>query len=113
MVVAVVLIGVPCGVGFGGIVCAAVVAGGFAGLGRFGGENGCALLKVQMHVALEMDGEAEINSGRKEDHAAAGGCSSFNGAIDGVGVEGFAVAGGAELAHIEDRPVGRAALFGF
>ena len=92
VVVAVVLVGVPGGFGLGRVVGAAVVAGGVAGLGRVGGEDGRALFEMEMHVALETDGEAEIDACRKENQAAARSRGGFNGAIDGVGVEGFAVA---------------------
>ena len=72
-----------------------------AGERGIGGEDGGALVEMEMDVALEVDGEAEIGSGGKEDEAAAGSCSGFNGAIDGGRIEGFAVAGGAVLAHVE------------
>ena len=57
VVVSVVLISLPRSVGFGGIVSAAVVAGGVAGLGRLGREHGCALVEMEVDVVLEMDGE--------------------------------------------------------
>jgi len=55
VIVAVVLIDVPLRIGFGGIVDATVIAGGLAGEGGPGGDDGAAFLKVQAHVAAEMD----------------------------------------------------------
>ena len=66
-----------------------------------------------MHVALEMDGEAEIDAGGEEDHAAACGCRRFDGAVDGIGVEGFAVAGCAVVADVEDGRLRAAVFFAF
>ena len=64
--------------------------------------DGAALLKMEMHVALQVDGEAEIGARREDNHAAACGRCRFDGAIDGGGVEGLAVAGCAVRADIED-----------
>ena len=102
VVVAVVLIGIPLGLRFRGIVDAAVVAGGLAGQRRVGCDDGAAFFKVQAHVALEMDGEAEVHARREEDYAAAGICGGFNGAVDGGRVDGFAIAGCAEGADVEE-----------
>ncbi len=59
-------------------------------------------VEIEVDVALQMDGEAEIDSGGEEDRAAAGRRSGCDGAIDGVGVESFAVTGCAVLADVED-----------
>ena len=49
-----------------------------------------------------MDGEGEIDACGKEDETAAGRGCCVDGAIDGCGVEGFAVAEGAVGADIKD-----------
>ena len=102
VVVAVILVSIPRGFGLGGVIGAAVITGLFAGKRRVGGDDGSALQQMQMDQALEVNGEAEIASRREDDHPATSGCRCFNGAIDGLGVEGLAVAGGAVLADVED-----------
>ena len=102
VIVAVVLIGIPCGVQFGCVVGAAVVAGGCAGQRRVGGENGRALREVQPDVTLEANGEAEPGSGREEHSAAARCCRGFDRLVDRRGIDSFAVANSAVGAYVED-----------
>ena len=101
VIVAVVLVGVPWGVGLGCVVGSAVIAGLFAGEWRVGGDDGAALQQEQMNEALEMNGEAEVVSGGKDDDSATSGGGRFDGVVDGVGVEGLAVSGCAVLADVE------------
>ena len=61
-----------------------------------------ALREVERDVALEADGEAEPCSGGEEDGASASGCGGLDGFVDGGGVDGLAVADGAEAADVED-----------
>ena len=112
MVVAVVLEGVVGGLGLGWVVGSAVVAGGLAGEGRVGGDDGCALDEVQLDVALEADGEAEVVAGGEVDGSSSGCGRGFDGFVDGGGVEGFSVAGGSEGADVEEDGRG-GALCGF
>jgi hypothetical protein len=86
VVMAVILIGVPLGLGLGGIVDAAVVAGRLAGLGRVGGHDGAALLQMQVDMALQADGKAKVASRREENHSAARGRRRFDGLVDGATV---------------------------
>ncbi len=102
VVVAVVLIGVPRVLGLGGVVGPAHVAGGFAGLGRVGGDDGATLREIQIDVALQPDGEADVVPPGKEDGATTGGRGGFNGLVDGGRIDGLAVAGGAECAYVEE-----------
>ena len=59
-------------VGLGCVVGAAVVAGGFAGFRRVGGEDGAAGREIEMDVGLQVDGEAEISACGEDERAAAG-----------------------------------------
>ena len=102
MIVAVVLVGVPCGVGFGRIVGAAVVAGGCAGQRRVGREDGRALRKIERDVTLEPNGEAEPGSGGEENRAATGSCRGFDRFVDRGRVDGLAVTHRAVGANVED-----------
>jgi len=98
---AVVLIGVPGGVRLGGIVDTAVVTGGLTRERRISSHDCAAFLEVEAHEALEVDGEAEVYAGRNENHASASGCRGLNGAVDGGGIDGFAVADCAVGADVE------------
>ena len=102
VVVAVVLEGVVGGVGFGGVVGATHVSGGLAGERGVSGEDGGALRQVQIDVAFEVDGEADVGSGGEVDGTAAGCCCRLNGFVDGGGVDGLAVAGCPVGADIEE-----------
>ena len=102
MIVAVVLVGVPGGVGFGRVVGAAVVAGGCAGQRRVCGEDGRALREVKRDVALETNGEAEPCSGGEQNCAATRGCRGFDGFVDCGRVDGLAIADGAVGAYVEE-----------
>jgi hypothetical protein len=51
---------------------------------------------MQGDVALQMDGETKVGSGGEADRSASGCCCRFDGAADGGGVEGAAVAFRAE-----------------
>ena len=102
VVVAVVLVLLPGLGGAGGVVGAAVVAGGFAGHGRGGGEDGAAVGEIERDVGLEADGEADVGACGEEDGASAGGCGGFDGLVDGGRVDGFAVAGGTVGVDVEE-----------
>lgn len=79
-----------------------MVAGGLAGLGRVGGEDGGALREHEMDAAAKADGEAEIGAGGEDDRAAAGCDSGLDGGVDRGGVERLAVARGAEGTDVEE-----------
>ena len=49
--------------------------------------------EVEVYVALEADGEAEVAAGGKDEGAATGCGDGVDGAVDGWGVDGLAVAG--------------------
>ncbi len=57
---------------------------------------------MEVHEALEANGEAEVSARGKEHDASAGQCGSIDGAIDGGRVNGLAVAGGAVVAHVKN-----------
>ena len=101
VVVAVILVSVPCGLGLGGVVDSAVIAGLFAGERGVGGDDCAALQQKQMNVALEMNGETEVASGGEDGDSATGRGGRFDRVIDGFGVEGLAVAGRAVFANVE------------
>ncbi len=102
VIVAVVLVGVPRGVGFGGVVGAAELAGGLAGQGRVGGEEDGALAEEEVDVAFEPDGEAEVGAGGEDHGATTGGGGGGDGGVDGGGIENFAGAGCAKGPDVEE-----------
>ena len=65
VIVAVVLECVVGGLGLGGVVGATAVAGGLAGEGRVGGQDGCSPAEEELDVALEVDGEADVGCRRE------------------------------------------------
>jgi len=68
---------------------------------------------MEMHVALELDGETEIDARRKDDLATACSHSGIDGAIDGGRVNSFAVADSAVGVDIEeDTDAGRRSAAG-
>jgi hypothetical protein len=106
VVVAVVLEGVVGGLGLGGVVSAAHVAGGLVRQRRGGGFNDGALGEEEVDLALEPDGEAHVGAGREYDCSATGCVSGLDGLVDGWGVDGFAVALSAVGANVEEHGVG-------
>ena len=58
--------------------------------------------EVELDVALEADGEAEVVACGEVDCASSGCGCCFDGLVDGGGVEGLAVAGGSEGADVEE-----------
>ena len=85
------------------IVDTAVVAGGVAGPGRVGGQDGAAAGKIEIDIRLEANGEAEVGAFREDERASTSCGYRFNGLVDGRRVHGFSIAGGAEGADVEDR----------
>ena len=69
--------------------------------GRVRRQDRASLLQMQVYVALQVKGEAEIGPGRKNHHASTRSCRGVDGAVYCVGIQCFAVAGGTEFAHIE------------
>ena len=80
--------------------CRAASAAAVSDGGGVGGEEGCALGQIKCDVALEMDGITAVGAGGKFNGSATGGCGGIDGVVDGVGVEGFAIADGAEIADV-------------
>ena len=62
-------------------------------MGALGEEEGC--------VAVELEGAGEVVAGGEEDFSAAGVGAGVEGFLEGGGVLGFAVAGGAEGVDVE------------
>src|SRR5580692_3710916 len=99
VVMAVILISVPIRLRLGCIVDSAVVPRFLTGERRLGGYDRAALLKMQVNQAFQVDREAEIVSRRKNNYSATRCRRCFNGAVDGLRIQRFAVAGGAIFAH--------------
>ncbi len=99
VVVAVVLVRLPGALGLGGVVAATRES--FRG-------NGCreyrrAEIEVQGDAALQANRVAGIRTGGEVDDATSTGRDPIDGFVDGGGVDGFAVAARAGLAHIQPR----------
>ena len=107
MVVAVVLVSVPGGLGLGGVVGSAHVAGGLAGKRRLRGDDSGTLREVEVNVALETDGERDIVASGEDNCASASGRDRLDGLVDGGRVDRLAVAGGSEGADVEEHGRGR------
>src|SRR5689334_22449346 len=88
---AIVLIMVPL-VRLGGIVLAAST--------RVRRQNGCALIEIKRHLALQTNGVAKISACRKMKRAAAGRSNRFYGSVDGWIIYCGAVALRAECANV-------------
>src|SRR5580658_365376 len=100
VVMTVVLICVPSCFGFGRIVYASLIASLLTGHRRVGSYDSAALLQLKVHLALQVNGEAEEGARRKNNNAATGIGSRVNGAVDGRGVECLAVANCAIHANV-------------
>ncbi len=98
---AVILEGVPGRVGLGCIVGAAVVASGFACFRRVGGQDRAAPRKIQIDVAAQVDGEAQIGSRREEEHAPSRCGNGFDRSVDGRCVDSLTIAGRSVRPHVE------------
>src|ERR1039458_2167068 len=104
VIVAVVLICVPRGLGLGCVVGPAHITCGLVGEWRVGGKNRRTLLQEKRHKAFQADREARIDSGRKDDHSAPSGGGSFNRSVDGRRVDRLAIPRCPKPAHIEAEP---------
>ena len=101
VIVSVVLIGVPCAVGLGRVVGSAVVAGLLPGRWGIGRQDRRALREKEVHAALQMDGEAKICAGRKEDGTSTSCGRRSDRPVDRWRIERFAVARCTVRAHIK------------
>ena len=58
--------------------------------------------QMQVHLALQMDGETEIGARWKDNHSASGSSGGFDRPVHGIGVQGLAIADRAKGPNIED-----------
>src|SRR5579863_1422728 len=91
VVVTEILVGLPRPLRFGGIVTTARQAVVRSGCG----ENGCALVKKERDVALEVDGITGVNACGEENRASPRAGRAFDSGIDRCSVDGSAIALGA------------------
>ncbi len=98
----VILVRIPRSLGFGRIVGAAVISGLLARQRRVRCNNRAALQQVQLNLALQVNGEAQVRPRRKHNHPAASARSGFNCSVDALGVERFSITNCPKAAHVED-----------
>ncbi len=66
-----------------------------------GSFDGGAGVEVQVHVAGQDEGQGFVGAAGHDEMAAAGLGDGFDGVLEGFGVEGLAVAHGAEIGEVE------------
>jgi len=93
MIMTVILVVLPRLQRTGGVVDAAIVAGGFTGLGRVCGQDRAAARKIEFDLALEAKREAEIVACGEDQRASACGGDGFDRLVDRGGIYGLAIAG--------------------
>jgi hypothetical protein len=97
MIVAVILEGFPLGVRFGGVIAGA----GGRRSGRLRGQNYRAGSDEKLNVALQVDRVGGVGASGESHRTAACGRGGVDRSVDRCGVDGFAVASGAERFHVE------------